>query len=72
MRLLAQLDRAVRDRRIEPGEQGRIMREIAVPTWHMRRDLLGRVSGEDGNAVLRDIISNDADLKSSASETDAD
>lgn len=67
-KVLAQLDRAVRDRRIEAGEQDRIMREIAVLTWHMRRDLLGRVSGEDSNAVLRDIISNNADLESSATE----
>lgn len=60
--VLAQLDQAVRDQVIAPREQGRIMAAVAVLTWHMRHDLLGRINGEKSERILHDIIANNADL----------
>ena len=62
-KVLARLDEAARDRNIARAEQERIMRAVAVLTWHMRRDLLGRIPGEDDDALLQDILSNNADVE---------
>lgn len=61
--VLARLDAAVNDQQMEPREKDDIMRSVAVLTYHMRRDLLGRIEGEDADRVLRDILANSADLQ---------
>ncbi len=60
--VLAQLDDAVQDKKIAETEQDKIMHSVAILTYHMRRDLLGRVATDDGADVLQDILSNNADL----------
>ena len=40
-----------------------IMRAVAVLTFWMRRDLLGRIEGENDEAVLAAIKANNADLE---------
>ena len=60
--VLAQLDQAVRDQVIAPREQGQIMAAVAVLTWHMRHDLLGRINDAQSERILHDIIANNADL----------
>ncbi len=60
--VLAQLDQAVRDQVIAPREQGQIMAAVAVLTWHMRHDLLGRINDAQSERILQDIIANNADL----------
>ncbi len=61
--VLARLDAAVNDQHMEPHEKDRIMHSVAVLSYHMRRDLLGRIEGEDADRVLRDILANSADLQ---------
>lgn len=60
--VLKQLDEAVQDKKIAAAEQDKIMHSVAILTYHMRRDLLGRVAADDGGDVLQDILSNNADL----------
>ncbi len=66
--VLDQLDAAVRDQKIAEAEKDRIMREVAVLTYHMRRDLLGRIAGDADGNLLEDIIANNADLESDGAE----
>jgi hypothetical protein len=61
--VLSRLDEAVDDSNMEQAEKDNIMRAVAVLTYHMRRDLLGRIAGEDEAAVLEDIVANNADLE---------
>ncbi len=61
--VLKRLDDAVADDRILQPEQARIMRAVAVLTYHMRRDLLGRIEGEDSETVLADIKANSEGLE---------
>jgi len=61
--VLDHLDCAVERQTISPDEQDAIMRAVAVLTYYMRRDLLGRIAGEDEAAVLQDIVANNADLE---------
>ncbi len=61
--VLDRLDEAMQDKAIEGKEQSTIMRSVAVLTYHMRRDLLGRIEGENAQAVLQDILANNADLQ---------
>jgi len=61
--VLKQLDDASEDQKITDSEQARIMQAVAVLTYHMRRDLLGRIEGEDGAQVLHKIVSNSNDLE---------
>ncbi len=61
--VLQRLDKAITDERFDTREQDDIMRAVAVLTYYMRRDLLGRVEHEDDSAVLRDILANNADLQ---------
>ncbi|HHI71019.1 MAG TPA: hypothetical protein ENJ91_08440 [Rhodobacteraceae bacterium] len=61
--VLKRLDQAVADARIADKEQAEIMQAVAVLTYHMRRDLLGRIEGEDGKTVLANIIANSTDLE---------
>lgn len=61
--VLQRLDKAITDERFDAREQDDIMRSVAVLTYYMRRDLLGRVEHEDDSAVLRDILANNADLQ---------
>ncbi len=61
--VLARLDKAMGDNRMEQAEKDHIMRAVAVLTYHMRRDLLGRIVGEDEAAVLEDIVASNADLE---------
>ncbi len=62
--VLEQLDLSMRDRLIATDEKDRIMRAVATLTYHMRRDLLGPIGGEDDAEVLRYIRANNADLES--------
>ena len=61
--VLKRLDDASEDQEITDSEQARIMQAVAVLTYHMRRDLLGRIEGEDGAQVLHKIVANSNDLK---------
>ena len=62
-RVLNCLDAAVRDDRIAEEESQQIMREVAVLTYYMRRDLLGRVAADDGAPLLDAIKANNEDLE---------
>ena len=62
-RVLDQLDVAIQDQKIAGREKHRIMREVAVLTYFMRRDLLGRIEGEDDKELLENIVANNADLE---------
>ncbi len=61
--VLEHLDRATKDGRIADQERVNIMDSVAVLTYHMRRDLLGRIEGEDARAVLADILANAKDIE---------
>ncbi len=61
--VLDRLDAAMRDQSIAADEQDAVMRAVATLTYHMRRDLLGHVGGEDDSAVLDDIHANNAELE---------
>ncbi|RMD89420.1 MAG: hypothetical protein D6811_12265 [Alphaproteobacteria bacterium] len=61
--VLARLDTAGRDVLVEEAERREIMRAVAVLTYWMRRDLLGRIDTEDEVAVLAAIKANSADLE---------
>ncbi|HHL20486.1 MAG TPA: hypothetical protein ENJ52_03055 [Aliiroseovarius sp.] len=62
--VLDQLDLSMRDQSIAAHEQDQIMRAVATLTYHMRRDLLGQIGGEDDAEVLQFIQANNADLES--------
>lgn len=64
--VLDRLDVAAGQSSISGEQQDAIMRSVAVLTYYMRRDLLGRIAGEDEAAVLRDIVANNADLEREA------
>ena len=61
--VITQLDAAVEDDKIFPGEQEKIMRAVAELTFFMRGDLLGRIEGEDNNQVFNDIVFNNEGLE---------
>lgn len=61
--VLARLDTAGADALVQASERREIMRELAVLTFWMRRDLLGRIDTEDEEAVLAAIKANNADLE---------
>ncbi len=61
--VLKRLDEAVADNEIASCEQARIMRSVARLTYYMRKDLLGRIEGEDDAEVLSDILANSEDLE---------
>ncbi len=61
--VLDAIERAVSDDDIGRREGSDIMRAVAVLTFWMRRDLLGRIEGEDEGAVLAAIKANNADLE---------
>ncbi|MFC6688009.1 hypothetical protein ACFQBU_09555 [Jhaorihella thermophila] len=61
--VLGRLDAAVADQSMTDAERNRIMQSVAVLTYYMRADLLGRIEGEDQAAVLAAIKSNNADLE---------
>jgi len=60
------LDEAMRGETIDEATRTRLARAVAILTHHMRRDLLGRIEGEDDSAVLQDIVANTADLEDDA------
>ena len=61
--VLRRLDDSTADQAISDAEQAQIMQSVAVLTYHMRRDLLGRIEGEDGQQVLQKIVANSNDLE---------
>ncbi len=61
--VLRRLDDAVGDNAFDVREQEDIMRTVAVLTYYMRQDLLGRIEHEDDAAVMRDILANNAGLQ---------
>lgn len=61
--VLRRLDDATRDQAINDEEQTWIMQSVAVLTYYMRRDMLGRIEGEDDQLVLKKIVSNSNDLE---------
>jgi hypothetical protein len=61
--VLRRLDTATEDQTISDAEQAQIMQSVAVLTYHMRRDLLGRIEGEDDQQVLQKIVANSNDLE---------
>jgi hypothetical protein len=61
--VLRRLDTATEDQAISDAEQAQIMQSVAVLTYHMRRDLLGRIEGEDDQQVLQKIVANSNDLE---------
>jgi len=61
--VLKRLDDASGDQEITDAEQARIMQAVAVLTYHMRCDLLGRIEGEDSAQVLHKIVENSNDLE---------
>ena len=61
--VLRRLDDSTRDQSISDAEQAQIMQSVAVLTYHMRRDLLGRIEGEDDQQVLQKIVANSNDLE---------
>jgi 4-amino-4-deoxy-L-arabinose transferase-like glycosyltransferase len=61
--VLARLDTAGHDVLVDEAERREIMRAVAVLTYWMRRDLLGRIDTEDEEAVLAAIKANNADLE---------
>ncbi len=61
--VLARLDQAVSDGTIGGPEQDLIMKSVAVLTYHMRADLLGRIASKKDDAVLRDILANSGNLQ---------
>ena len=61
--VLRRLDGAVADGEMRPDEKDAIMQSVAVLTFYMRRDLLGRIEGEVSAHVLRDIQANSAGLE---------
>ncbi len=62
-RLLDVLDKAAADGRIGDGERASISREVAILSYHMRHDLLGRIEGEDTAYVLELIKANSAEIE---------
>ncbi len=62
-KVLGCLDAAVGDDAIAREESARIMREVAVLTFYMRRDLLGRIAADDGAPLLAAIKANNEDLE---------
>lgn len=61
--VLRRLDDSTVDHAISDAEQAQIMQSVAVLTYHMRRDLLGRIEGEDDQQVLQKIVANSNDLE---------
>lgn len=61
-KVLRLLDKAVRDTFIEEREGREVMAAVAVLTFYMRRDLLGRIEDEDEARVLETIKANNADI----------
>jgi len=61
--VLRRLDDSTVDQAISDAEQAQIMQSVAVLTYHMRRDLLGRIEGEDDQQVLKKIVANSNDLE---------
>ena len=61
--VLARIDEAVQDQKMEAAEKDAIMAAVAILTYHMRRDLLGRIADEDAAGVLAAIKANTADLE---------
>lgn len=61
--VLKRLDKATADVLVEPAERREIMRAVAVLTFWMRRDLLGRIENENAAEVLAAIKENNADLE---------
>ena len=61
--VLKRLDDASGDQEITDVEQALIMRAVAVLTYHMRCDLLGRIEREDRSQVLHKIVENSNDLE---------
>ncbi len=61
--VLRRLDDSTADQAISDAEQAQIMQSVAVLTYHMRRDLLGRIEGEDDQQVLQKIVANSNDLE---------
>ncbi len=61
--VLRRLDDSTDDQTISDAEQAQIMQSVAVLTYHMRRDLLGRIEGEDDQQLLQKIVANSNDLE---------
>lgn len=61
--VLDRLDAATADELVDPEESRRITRAVAVLTYWMRRDLLGRIESEDEDDVLAAIKANSEDLE---------
>ncbi len=61
--VLRRLDDSTKDQAISDAEQAQVMQSVAVLTYHMRRDLLGRIEGEDDQQVLQKIVANSNDLE---------
>jgi len=62
-KVLALVDSALRDTLIQEREGREIMAAVAVLTFYMRRDLLGRIEDEDEATVLETIKANNADIE---------